>query len=197
MAPGEEPTFLEPKLSTPAPDAYPLTTLTYAAISPLAISTAARADYAAFLKYAAEQGQQAGLALGDLPPGYVPLSETLKAQATEAAAKVLSMRAPPGGGGGGFFTTTIPETLDSTVPDTSIPTSSTAAAIGTSVPETSLALGGAERPLTPGTSLGSSRLTALVLLALLVGSGLAAALTSRETLIPAVRRRLPSRWVEQ
>ena len=194
MAPGEEPTFLEPKLTVVAPDAYPLTMLTYAAISPLAISKTARADYAAFLKYAADAGQHIGLSPGDLPPGYVALPDALRAQAVAAAGTVLTMKAPNNGGGGGFFTTTVPETPDSTIPDTTVASSSSVDETSTTVADSTAALGGAERPVTPSTSLGSSRLTALVVLVLLIGSALAVLLTSRESLIPAIQRRLPGKW---
>ncbi len=69
-------------------DAYPLSVLAYAASAPMMLSEEARAQYAAFVDYAAGAGQQAGEALGQLPPGYAPLPAGLRAEA-EAAADLI------------------------------------------------------------------------------------------------------------
>jgi hypothetical protein len=97
MAPRSEPTVLEPTPNASAPDAYPLTTLTYAAITPLALDTQARSDYAAFLDYASGPGQVTGLDLGQLPRGYAPLPSSLRAQSASAADIVRTLVAvhPP------------------------------------------------------------------------------------------------------
>jgi hypothetical protein len=76
------------------PGAYPLTTLTYAAVRPFANDAGARADYAAFLDYAAGPGQVPGRKLGQLPPGYLPLPSAL-AQRTAAVADELRTLQPP------------------------------------------------------------------------------------------------------
>ncbi|WP_410597417.1 hypothetical protein [Amycolatopsis sp. lyj-23] len=75
---------------TTAKDAYPLTNLAYAATAPSVLDTKAGADYAAFLKYAVGDGQQPGIAPGQLPAGYVPLPQSLRAQATSAADKIAA-----------------------------------------------------------------------------------------------------------
>ncbi|HEX2785629.1 MAG TPA: hypothetical protein VHN36_18760 [Ilumatobacteraceae bacterium] len=95
MKPGTEPAVLEPSPDTSAPRAYPLTAITYAAIAPLALDAQERADFAAFIDYATGPGQVPGLHLGQLPPGYVPLSSSMKAQATSAASTIRDLVPPP------------------------------------------------------------------------------------------------------
>jgi hypothetical protein len=94
MAAKDEPTVLEPDPTAAVPSGYPLTTLSYAMIRPLALDSAARADYADFLDYAAGAGQVAGLDPGQLPLGYAPLPSDLKASAVAAAKTVREMQAP-------------------------------------------------------------------------------------------------------
>jgi len=76
------------------PGAYPLTTLTYAAVRPFALDDDAREQYAAFLDHAAGPGQTPGQKLGQLPPGYLPLPAAL-AQVTAAVADDLRTLEPP------------------------------------------------------------------------------------------------------
>ncbi len=95
MTPRSDPTVLEASPSANAPGAYPLSTLTYAAVKPLALDTQGRADYAAFLDYASGPGQVTGDELGQLPPGYVPFPAGLAAQAASASQQILTMVAPP------------------------------------------------------------------------------------------------------
>jgi len=100
MAPGKVPGVLEPVAGLVSRDAYPLTTLTYAAIAPLALDAQARSEYAAFLEYSTAAGQVVGNRLGQLPPGYVPLNAELVAQAAAAAQTVRNLQpvapaAPP------------------------------------------------------------------------------------------------------
>lgn len=95
MAPAAEPTFLEPSPTTSAPGAYPLTSIAYAAVSPLALSALARSEYASFLDYAAGPGQVSGLEVGQLPRGYAPLPATLKAQSAKTASEIRTMVATP------------------------------------------------------------------------------------------------------
>lgn len=75
-------------------DAYPLTTIAYAAIRPLALSDDDREGYAAFLEYAAGPGQEPGRELGQLPPGYVPLSSQLAETTMAVAEQVRTLEAP-------------------------------------------------------------------------------------------------------
>ncbi|MEJ7764788.1 MAG: hypothetical protein WKF86_04785, partial [Acidimicrobiales bacterium] len=115
------PDFLEPSPTTLPPGAYPLTALTYAAVTPQSLDATARKEYAAFVDYGAGPGQVRGFEYGQLPAGYQPLSEALRAQARAAAAKirdpnVVEAQVP------------IPETLS---PDTAPPDTSGEASSGT------------------------------------------------------------------
>jgi hypothetical protein len=66
-------------------DAYPLALPVYAAADPALLSAPLRADYAAFIRYAAGAGQASGVALGQLPPGYASLPSSWVTAATAAA----------------------------------------------------------------------------------------------------------------
>jgi len=133
-----DPAVLEPDPSAVKPGAYPLTLLTYAAIKPLVLNSAERDDFAAFIEYAAGAGQTPGQSNGELPRGYVPLPDAMKAQAAQAAATVRTMVAPTP-------TTTVPSTTPPAPPTTSRvtvtirPSSSTPrpSATTTPMPETS------------------------------------------------------------
>lgn len=120
MAAKDEPTVLEPDPRTQAPAAYPLTALTYAAVAPLALDDRARQEYAAFVEFAAGAGQDAGLKLGQLPPGYAPLSDALRAQAVTAATTIRELRAA-----------TESQAVEPLVPEVFEPEAATAAAIPT------------------------------------------------------------------
>jgi hypothetical protein len=74
--------------------AYPLTQVTYAVTAPRQLSTDDAEAYAALLRYAAGPGQTPGLAPGQLPEGYLPLNDDLRAQ-TRAAADVIAKRGGP------------------------------------------------------------------------------------------------------
>jgi hypothetical protein len=54
--------------------AYPGTLLVYAAIPTTGLPAADATDYAAFLQFAATSGQVPGFGVGQLPPGYLPLT---------------------------------------------------------------------------------------------------------------------------
>ncbi|WP_371496952.1 hypothetical protein OG871_13225 [Kitasatospora sp. NBC_00374] len=71
---------------------YPLTTVTYAATVPSAISAADGRAYAELLRYAVTEGQRPGIAVGELPAGYVPLPEAMRARTT-AVAQTIEERA--------------------------------------------------------------------------------------------------------
>lgn len=70
--------------------AYPLALPVYAASNPAQGDSATRADYAAFIRYAATTGQAPGVEAGQLPPGYAPIPAAWKAQALSAAAAIQS-----------------------------------------------------------------------------------------------------------
>jgi len=68
--------------------AYPLALPVYAAVNPAMTGTQLRADYAAFISYAAGDGQTPGTDDGELPDGYAPLPAAWKTQAVTAAAAI-------------------------------------------------------------------------------------------------------------
>ncbi|MBV9253730.1 MAG: hypothetical protein JO054_05830 [Actinobacteria bacterium] len=96
MKPGTDQAVLEPDPKASASGAYPLTVLTYAAIKPLALDAAARAQYSSFVDYAAGGGQAPGQDVGQLPPGYAPLPEALITQSQNAAKAIRELTAPAG-----------------------------------------------------------------------------------------------------
>lgn len=96
MAPKGIPEVLEPNPSVAAADAYPLTALTYAAVTPLSLDDRARSEYAAFVDYAAGAGQVSGRQFGQLPPGYAPLPAAFRAQSTAAAETIRNLKAASG-----------------------------------------------------------------------------------------------------
>ncbi|MFI5906747.1 hypothetical protein [Dactylosporangium sp. NPDC051541] len=83
-------TFKLPQVDATDPGAggYPLSTITYAAVR-LNLDKEARADYAAFVKFAVNEGQQPGVDPGRLPHGYLPLPDTWRRIAMAGAALLL------------------------------------------------------------------------------------------------------------
>ena len=123
MAPRAEPAVREPTPTASAPGAYPLTTLTYAAITPLALASKTRSDFAAFLEYVAGPGQVSGLELGQLPRGYASLPDDLRAQTVAAAGVVRTLVAAPVTTTTTTTTTTqVPTTQASSPPEATTPT---------------------------------------------------------------------------
>lgn len=61
-----------------SPNAYPGTMPVYAAIPTSGLSKSDAADYAAFLRFTATDGQTPGNEVGDLLPGYAPLPQVLR-----------------------------------------------------------------------------------------------------------------------
>jgi len=80
-----DPSVLIPNTHTIDPRAYPLTTITYAATVPSALTADQGAQFANLLEYIAGPGQVPGLAPGDLAPGYAPLPKALAAQTVTVA----------------------------------------------------------------------------------------------------------------
>jgi hypothetical protein len=77
--------------SNPSPDsdeAYPLTHIAYAVTAPDRLTKDERTAYSKFLRYIATDGQEPGIEQGELPPGYLPLTDELREQALAAAALV-------------------------------------------------------------------------------------------------------------
>ena len=85
---------LAPDPGTKARAAYPLTEITYAMTAPRQLDKAEAADYAGLIRYVADEGQQPGLAPGDLPDGYLPLPEALRKQAATVADLVAKQGGP-------------------------------------------------------------------------------------------------------
>jgi hypothetical protein len=75
-------------------DGYPLTRVSYGVTNPALLDQAARNDYAAFATFAATDGQIPGTAPGQLPLGYAPLPQSLRAQALRAADTIRTATAP-------------------------------------------------------------------------------------------------------
>jgi hypothetical protein len=81
--------LLQVNPASPGTGGYPLVQVTYAAVD----TTRPAADltsYAKLIAYAAGAGQTAGVAPGDLPPGYLPLPANLKAQAQSVVKQLLA-----------------------------------------------------------------------------------------------------------
>ena len=115
MEPGNEPNVLLPDPLAESDDAYPLTVLTYGAVTPRSLDEQAREEYAAFVEYAVGEGQEPGLEIGQLPPGYSELPGDLQTQALEAADAIRSGLPAPA-------PTTTTTTSTTTPPPTTAPT---------------------------------------------------------------------------
>lgn len=129
------PTVLEPDVASQPSGAYPLTILSYAVTAPLSLDTNARHDYAEFLRYAAGDGQREGLELGNLPPGYLPLTAELRAATLAAADTVETLQPTP------TTTTTSTTTTAPTTTTTTVATEPPAATVPTA-PESELVASG-------------------------------------------------------
>ncbi|MDQ1700868.1 MAG: hypothetical protein QOF57_120, partial [Frankiaceae bacterium] len=99
MKPGSVTGTLVADPTSRRPDAYPLTAYTYAATVPGRLSKSDATNYAQFLDYAVTTGQRPGVAVGDLPFGYVPLPATEVAR-TRGVASHLVAQAGTGSSGG-------------------------------------------------------------------------------------------------
>jgi hypothetical protein len=99
-------------------DAYPLTTVVYAAVNLPATDAASRDHYADLIEYAVTDGQVSGHSIGQLPVGYQPLPDDLKAQALSAAAEIRAYVNPtesaPEGEGGGTAEAVVPPSSSAT-----------------------------------------------------------------------------------
>jgi hypothetical protein len=93
--------LLEVNPADPGTGGYPLTQVTYAAVA-TDVPSADLNDYADLIDYAVGAGQTPGVAPGDLPPGYLPLTASLKAQALSVVAE---LRADAGASSGSSTST--------------------------------------------------------------------------------------------
>jgi hypothetical protein len=71
-----------------ADSGYPLSTLTYAVTNPCTQTATAVANYADFLQFATGDGQISGESVGQLPEGYIPLTNSLKQSAQDSIARL-------------------------------------------------------------------------------------------------------------
>jgi hypothetical protein len=165
MVPSAVPDVLEANPSATASDAYPLTLLTYAAATPEKLNTAQRQSYAAFLQYAAGSGQTQGVTPGDLPAGYEPLPESLKAQTLAAVQSILHPPAYPSAAAQSTATT-----VPGSVGASGGGTSSAGASSGS--PDATITVESPVRRSTPGHSraLGPAALSAVRVEGLPVGA---------------------------
>lgn len=152
--PSAEGQVLEIDPTTSGPGAYPLPFLSYAVVAPLALDAEARADYASFVNYAADAGQNRGLEPGDLPAGYVEMPLPLRVQALAAGAVIAdpSDLVPPPATS---TTSTTPTTSTTTVPapTTTLPPTSPPAPF---IPVPTTSIGVPFNPPTPQTTAAES-----------------------------------------
>jgi hypothetical protein len=85
--------LLQVNPASPGDGAYPLVDVIYAAVSTNQSPANLNSD-AALIKYAAGDGQTAGTAPGNLPPGYLPLTSALQSQAMDVVAKLQALANP-------------------------------------------------------------------------------------------------------
>lgn len=83
------PGVVQPDPGAKVAGAYPLTSFTYAATAPGALTEASAEAYAGALEYIAGPGQVLGDSLGQLPFGYAPLTEKEKAAVRAAATAIV------------------------------------------------------------------------------------------------------------
>lgn len=146
---------------------YPLTTVTYAAAN-LSRSTAAnRVAIANLINQVTTTGQTAGTSVGQLPTGYLPLTDAMKAQAAAAVAEIRAFVPPAEGSSGNSSTPTNGPAQDS-YEGGSLPTLDDQAAIADDAP--------ASAEVTPGVDVAAEGRTAETEAAALTRGGLAASL---------------------
>ena len=90
MKPSAVKGVLSPNPTSHSAGAYPLTSITYAATVPAALTPASRKSLKTFVRYAVTAGQVPGLDAGQLPYGYLPLTAALSKQAQQMAASLTA-----------------------------------------------------------------------------------------------------------
>jgi hypothetical protein len=136
--------------SKAAAAAYPGTMVVYAAVPTTGLPATDAKDYASLLQFAATSGQDPGLGVGQLPPGYLPMTNAsglgALASYTQAAAKDVAAQngeVPP--------MTTKRSTGGTHPPPTTVPTTTTTA--GTSPSGTTPTSAGSTGSTTPTTTV--------------------------------------------
>ena len=84
------PGITQPDPARKVKGAYPLTSVTYAAVVPAYLSKEQAATYSEFITFAATRGQGLGNTIGSLPFGYVPLDSKSVKQAQDAAQRIIA-----------------------------------------------------------------------------------------------------------
>jgi ABC-type phosphate transport system substrate-binding protein len=92
---------LQMNLTNTDPRAYPLTMVIYAMVPTSGLSHAKAAAIARFLDFAVGPGQTTGIRPGQLPAGYLPLPNSLRARTRKLAVEVANQTGGNGGGNGG------------------------------------------------------------------------------------------------
>jgi hypothetical protein len=92
---------LQMNLTNKDPQAYPLTMVIYAMVPTSGLSHTKAAAVARFLDFAAGAGQTPGIRPGQLPAGYLPLPNSLRARTRKLAVEVANQTGNGGGGNGG------------------------------------------------------------------------------------------------
>jgi hypothetical protein len=137
--------------------AYPLAVPIYAAVNPLMTDADVRKDYAAFITYAASDGQAAGTGDGQLPDGYAPIPASWKTQALAAAVGIAAgtpvATATPSSSASARATQT---TAVPTTPSTTAATQQAASAAPTSAAATTVADPAADGATAPALSSGKT-----------------------------------------
>jgi hypothetical protein len=91
---------VQAKLTNKDPKAYPLTMVIYAMAPTSGLSHAKAAAVARFLDFAVGPGQTPGVQPGQLPPGYLPLPASMRAETRKLAVDVAEQNGARSGGGG-------------------------------------------------------------------------------------------------
>lgn len=152
--------IVDPAKAWATPDAYPLTTITYA-VADTSDPKDARKDYAKLLRYAAGAGQTPGPADGQLPEGYVPLTQAMREQTMIAADKLENWVEPTTPAPSDETTTSPEPTAPASVPASGLPPSAAITTPATQPPAAPVA------QTTLGSPLGMIRF--LLIVALVVG----------------------------
>ncbi|GAA2659701.1 MULTISPECIES: hypothetical protein [Actinosynnema] len=162
--------------------AYPGTTVVYAGVQTAGMPKDSAEKYAKLLEHAAGDGQRYGTAPGDLPLGYLALSDPLREQTRNAAKAVRDQAGevppPPPGVGDNPAGNLLPDQRDPAKSNSGTKNSSNPAANQTSTPPPTTASSGSPepsaRPITSVATRGDSNSVGRWLLPGLLGVGLLA-----------------------
>ena len=161
-------------------NAYPLTMVIYALVPTGGISKTKAAKIAQFLDFVAGSGQRPGQLPGQLAPGYLPLTSSMRTQTLKAAQEVLAQAgaSKPGGAAGNAAPGTVSASASPTAPVTTTPSPAGQARhrIGVGLVSNPVTAGIARYAL-PVLLIGGCLLVVAGSVALVAGRGSAAVLT--------------------